>query len=343
MDTILIIEDNNDLRENIGEILSLGGYNVESAENGKIGVEKAIKCSPNLILCDIMMPELDGYGVLHILSNNPKTAGIPFLFLTAKAEMTDFRKGMTLGSDDYLTKPFDDIVLLETISKRLLKAKNKPEGFSKLTNSYNQDFDINQLITPLLEGVEERIYRKKDIIFEEGDNIRWIFWIMTGKVKLVKTNEDGRELILNIYDKNEILGQYAILEDDHQVHTAIAMEETRVQMIPSEKFRDFVHKNQDINKYFLKSLSLKIHEREQQMLALAFYSVRKRVATILYLLNLQEGNSINLLREDLASFAGTAKETLIRCLTDFKSEGIIDIQNNGIFVLHPDKLKNMPN
>jgi CheY-like chemotaxis protein len=86
MKKILIIEDNPDIRENTGEILSLANYQVLTAENGKIGVDMATKEKPDLIVCDIMMPELDGYGVLHILSKKPETAGIPFIFVTAKTD-----------------------------------------------------------------------------------------------------------------------------------------------------------------------------------------------------------------------------------------------------------------
>src|ERR1035438_8264745 len=121
MKTILLIEDNNEMRENIAEILELSNFNVLSAKNGKIGVEIANKQKPDLIICDIMMPELDGYGVLHILGKNPDTMTIPFIFLTAKAEKSDFRKGMNLGADDYITKPFSDIELLDAIEMRLKK------------------------------------------------------------------------------------------------------------------------------------------------------------------------------------------------------------------------------
>src|SRR5690349_14861190 len=123
MKKILLIEDNNEVRENTQEILTLANYEVITAPNGKVGVELAQKEKPDLIICDIMMPELDGYGVLHILSKRPDTAAIPFIFLTAKVDKTDIRKGMNLGADDYLTKPFDDTDLLSTIEARLLKAR----------------------------------------------------------------------------------------------------------------------------------------------------------------------------------------------------------------------------
>jgi len=112
MKKIILIEDNVEMRENTAEILELSNYKVFSAPNGKEGVKLVHKEKPDLIICDIMMPELDGYGVLHMLSKNPDTAVIPFIFLTAKAEKADYRKGMSMGADDYLTKPFDDMELL---------------------------------------------------------------------------------------------------------------------------------------------------------------------------------------------------------------------------------------
>jgi DNA-binding response OmpR family regulator len=119
--TILLIEDNQDVRENTAEILELANYKVLQAENGKIGVEIAQKTKPDLIICDIMMPVLDGYGVIHLLTKNAETATIPFIFLTAKSERLDFRKGMEMGADDYITKPFDDIELLNAVESRIKK------------------------------------------------------------------------------------------------------------------------------------------------------------------------------------------------------------------------------
>ena len=121
MKKILLIEYNKDIRENTAEILTLANYNVLTAANGKKGVEIALKEMPDIIVCDIMMPVLDGYGVLHLLSKNTETANIPFIFLTAKADQIDFRKGMEMGADDYITKPFDDVQLLNAIEVRLKK------------------------------------------------------------------------------------------------------------------------------------------------------------------------------------------------------------------------------
>src|SRR5215207_10282851 len=123
MKSILVIEDNKDIRENTAEILDLAGYKTFTAENGKKGVDIAIREKPDVIVCDIMMPELDGYGVLHLVRKNVETQNIPFIFLTAKSERGDFRKGMEMGADDYVTKPFEDIELLNAIEVRLKKAE----------------------------------------------------------------------------------------------------------------------------------------------------------------------------------------------------------------------------
>src|SRR5687767_1952309 len=127
---ILLIEDNNDIRETTAVILELAQYTTITARNGKEGVELAMSESPDLIICDIMMPVLDGYGVLHLLSKNEKTAGIPFIFLTAKAERWEIRKGMDMGADDYISKPFDDIELLNAIESRLRRAEMVKKEFA---------------------------------------------------------------------------------------------------------------------------------------------------------------------------------------------------------------------
>lgn len=132
MKTILLIEDNLEMRENTTEILELNGYKVIAAKNGKEGVEFAQKNKIDLIICDIMMPVLDGYGVLHLLNKNEETSSVPFIFLTAKSERTDFRKGMEMGADDYITKPFDDIELINAIESRFKKMIFYVKNFQKI-------------------------------------------------------------------------------------------------------------------------------------------------------------------------------------------------------------------
>lgn len=123
--TILVIEDSEDLRRDIIEMLTMVGYTTSGARNGVVGVDEARRLKPDLILCDIMMPELDGYGVLKTLRENIDTASIPFIFLTAKTEHLDQRQGMVLGADDFLTKPFMAEELLESIDTQLKKRQEQ--------------------------------------------------------------------------------------------------------------------------------------------------------------------------------------------------------------------------
>ena len=168
MKKILLIEDNLDVRENTAEILELANYTVCTAPDGKDGVEMARKEKPDLIICDIMMPVLDGYGVLHLLSKNKDTASIPFIFLTAKSEKSDYRKGMELGADDYITKPFDETQLLNAIEVRLRKVEKLKQNFGQDLTGVTDFLEsasqhINLRLTEKAREVQK--YRKKSILF----------------------------------------------------------------------------------------------------------------------------------------------------------------------------------
>jgi len=138
MTKILVIEDMQSLRENIVEALELLDFEALGAENGLVGVQFAQEHLPDLIICDIMMPELDGYGVLEALRQVPETATIPFIFLSAKADKTDIRQGMNKGADDYLTKPFTIEELRSAIAARLEKQAARQRIETKLRSSESQ-------------------------------------------------------------------------------------------------------------------------------------------------------------------------------------------------------------
>ena len=346
MKRILVIEDNADVRENLGEILSLSGYEVMTAENGKIGAAKALADLPDLILCDIMMPELDGYGVLHIISRSAKTADIPFIFLTAKAEKEDFRRGMSLGADDYIIKPFDDVALLQTIENRLKKSERLRVASAQASGSLERFIDearAMEAIKHLSENREIRHSKKKDLIFREGEHPRWLYFVESGKAKVFKTSDDGRELIVKVAQTGDFLGFLALFKEDAYPESAAALEDCSIKLVPKQDFAALVFGNRDVNARFIKMLASHIAEREQQLIELAYNSVRKRVATAISHLCDQSGPVIHLLREDLAALAGTAKETLIRTLTDFKNEGLVDIKDGIVTVLAVEKLRVLPN
>ncbi len=345
MKKILLIEDNQDVRENTAEILSLANYNVLVAENGKIGVELAQQEKPDLIVCDIMMPELDGYGVLHILSKKPETANIPFIFLTAKTEKTDIRKGMNLGADDYLTKPFDDTELLNAIETRLRRTKMfrqydaSPEGLDAFIKDAGHLLNLKDL------GKDKKIktFRKKMEIFAEGDSPAYVFLVKSGNVKVYKSHPDGKELITNLYKANDYFGFESILENSLYKESASAMEDSELIVIPKHDFLTLLHNNSEVSNIFISLLCKKVKEKEHQLLNLAYNSVRQRTAeALLKIFQLKDSDQkLSVSRDDLAKMVGTASESVIRVLSDFKDEGLIDIESGKIKILAPSKLESV--
>lgn len=347
MKKILIIEDNTEIRENIGEILELADYEAILAENGKRGVELATNESPDLIICDIMMPELDGYGVLHILSKKESTASIPFIFLTAKAEKSDMRKGMGLGADDYLTKPFDDTELLDSIEARLRKLEALKKDYDKNSEGLNKfisDAKNHHNLESLTASFNPRIYKKKNEIYRVGDYPNHLYMVEKGKVKSLKSNPDGKELITGIYTEGDFFGYEALLKEINHEDSAEAIEESSVIQIPKNEFFELIYSNRDVAQRFIQMLSKNVVEKEQQLIDLAYNSVRQRTAgallTIYEKFNKEDDNSpIKILRDDLSNMVGTATESVIRVLSDLKDEQIIEVQSGRIIIKNLEALE----
>lgn len=335
MKKILIIEDNEDVRENTADILELSNYNVSTAENGKIGLKKIKQFLPDIIICDIMMPELDGYEVLQNLNKNNKTASIPFIFLTAKSEKTEIRKGMNLGADDYLTKPFSENELLEAIECRLKKHDflkqeftQNIEGVSLFIEAASNYLDLDHLSRDYLL----KKYNKREIVYMEGSTANSLYFIQSGTVKTYKSTEKGKEFVTGLYSSGHFVGQLSLLSDHGSyVESAAILEDAELYEIPKSDFTTLLHTNKDVANKFVSLISNNLVDAQEQMVNVAFATVRQRVAKALLdihnkriLLN-KEDNGISIAREDFAGLIGTATETAIRMLTEFKDEGLITI------------------
>lgn len=349
MKSVLVIDDNADIRDNTAEILDLAGYKTFTAENGKKGTELAIKEKPDVIVCDIMMPELDGYGVLHLLRKNPGTQHIPFIFLTAKTERTDFRKGMEMGADDYITKPFEDLELLNAIEVRLKKSEILDHAYASSRQGINEfikDVKSTGLMQQLADQYNVETYHKKQTIYQEGKRPRYLYCLLKGKVKGFKTHEDGKEYITNLYSEGDFIGYPALIEEKTYEDNALVLEDAEIMQIPKEDFTQMIYGDINIAAKFIRIITQNVKEKEERLLNLAYSSLRKRVAkALLDIYNkfnaAGENKSIEISREDIANYVGTATESLIRTLSDFKSENLIEIKSGKIFVLNPDKLRNL--
>ncbi len=347
MKKIVLVEDNTDILDNMAEILELAGYKVFTAENGKAGFHQAKNNQPDIIISDIMMPELDGFGLLHLLQKQTELQDIPFIFLTAKTDRPDFRKGMEMGADDYITKPFNDTELLNAIERRLEKEnrrKNEPKEIFPIDQNKN-DF----LMEEFIRGREVNQYRKKELLFTEDNSPHFLYYIVKGKLKAFKISDSGKELIVGLYHANEFVGYAALLENARYNVSVSALEDSEIILIPGIEFIDKVRKNAKVSMFFIRLLAEKNNQKVEQMIHLAYASVKKRVASaILFLMEafgkeVKEPFAIDITREELSHLSGTTTETLIRTLRAFKDEKLIKIKNGSVRVINKKGLNRLLN
>ena len=344
MKTILLIEDDEIIRENTAELLELAGFAVLTAENGQLGVAQALATKPDLVVCDIMMPVLDGYGVLQIFNQNAQLAGVPFIFLTAKTERTDLRRGMELGADDYLTKPFDRAELLSAITGRLNRFEHLKPDYDATAQGLGEFLDDAQAVGGLESLTLDRkvhTVRKKQDVYREGDEPTRVYFVQTGRVKTVKATEGDKELITGLYGPGEFFGYLALLDQTPHADSAVAVEDSELVYIPKADFTQLLERNPKVSQQFIRLLAGRVSERETQLLTMAYSSIRRRVADTLLRLHEQAGpeGSIQVSRDDMAAMVGTASESLIRTLSEFKQDGLVELTPKTIRVLAPEKLR----
>jgi len=349
MKIVLIIEDNADIRESCSEILELSGYKVFAADNGKTGVELATQHQPDVILCDIMMPELDGFGVLFLLSKNSTTSEIPFIFLTAKTERVDFRKAMEMGADDYLTKPFDDLELLHAIETRINKCQRQKDFYGATLDNLEKlslgSGNGMKELKELIAGRKIKRINKKQVLFYEGDSPQGLYLLIEGGIKTIKRALDGRQFITGLYKPDDYIGLDSLLLEEPFNETAEATENTAICLLPKELVINLLNKYPEVSRQFIKILSNDIHQKEEQLLELAYLSVRKRIAQVLVRLSSKSPSPslLNISRDELAELAGVALETVSRTLSDFKEEGLIERKGNQLELIDIGRITKLKN
>lgn len=350
MKKVLVIEDNKEILENTAEILELSNYHVFTAENGRVGIERALADKPDLILCDIMMPELDGYGVLHMVQSHPELQHTPFIFLTAKTDPSEMRKGMSLGADDYIPKPFDPTDLLTAVEGRLKKADLVKKEISEGIREANQLLTIaggEKKLKDFVDGRHVDNYKKRQRIFSEGNHPIRLYYVQKGKVKVFKINDEGKELIIRIVNEGEFFGYTAMFENSVYKENADALEDSAIATMPRNEFEELLHSHPDVSRKFIKLLASDVTDKEEQLLHIAYNSLRRKVADALLSVHktyhMGFDGDIHLSRENLAALAGTATESLIRTLTSFKAEHLIEIKDGRITILDYSRLERMAN
>ncbi|WP_207424901.1 response regulator [Desertivirga brevis] len=348
MKKILLIDDDESLRDTIAEVLTLCEFIPITAADGKSGIEKALIERPDLILCDVMMPGIDGYGVLNILSRHPLTKLTPFVFLSGKKESDDLRKGMGMGADDYLVKPFQEIELLQTIDLRLKKSDDLRRSFS---SDLNTTEEMPKSATP--EGTikfknrnkEPYRFKKRHILYTAGQVPSNVYYVVSGKLKEYRFNQEGKELITNIYGAGDFLGYRQVFEQILYTENAQVIEEAELILIPKAEFLELLNHDTQTAKQFIEILSHNLTVKEEKLIKMAYDPLRKRIANGIIEVAEKFSNkrrgyaSIEISREDLAHIIGSAQESLIRLLKEFKSEKLIDIEDGRIIILDEERLR----
>ncbi len=336
---ILLIEDDAIVRENTAEILGLANYTVVTAENGKKGIEKARKDHPDLIICDILMPELDGYGVMQIIMRNKSLQHIPVIFLTAKTNHEDIRKGMNLGAADYITKPFEESELLSAVSVRL-KQKKIHDKMAEPNEDEEERIRWKDLVKYF--NNKERLNLKKGAaVYNEGYTGNFIFYLIKGEVKTYKYNEEGKEFITRIYKQGDYFGFTSFLRNKAHYENAETIKNSILIRIPRSDFLSVIRQNPKLAYHFFDLLSLDLENIKDHLMHLAYDSVRKKTANILLKMEKEISSEglIDISRSDLACIIGIAKETLIRTLKEFKEEKLITTNRKYIQIIDRDKLR----
>ena len=346
MTKVLLIEDDSVLRENIAELLELSDFEVLTAPNGKLGLKSININIPDIIVCDIMMPELDGYEVLSEVTKNTKTKHIPFIFLSAKTEHQDVRKGMNLGADDYITKPFTEDELVSAIKSRLAKASILKEKEQDNVHNYSEKdelINLNDLKNFFDDYGNELTFNKGDIIYREGDHSNFIYLITKGAVKCHKLDTKGKELATSLYKEDDLFGYTSFTHNLPHKETATAIKKTKLVGLSILQLSEILKNNNKLAIALIDHLTDDLSHFKDQLLEMAYSSVNKKTAnTILQFaekINRRPNDPIKISRNDLASVAGIATETFIRTLTNFKNQGLIKSEGRNIVVLDVDGLK----
>lgn len=344
MKKILLIEDDKILRENTRELLELENFKVYTAGDGLEGVEIARALKPHLIICDILMPKMDGFKVLEKISRTEELRNTPFIFLSAMTESKDIRRGMNMGADDYITKPFNEKDLIQAIKSRLAKhallKKKKAEKHDVAAME-----TLEELAHYFRKAGESFEVEKNAKVYHERKHANFVFLLKTGLIKTHRMDEYGKELITGLYKKSDFFGYYHFLNHSSYPETATALENSYIYRLSSLKFQEILHSSQHLTLELAQLLSDNLSILKNHLLEMAYSSVLKKTTnTILQFAEIMRENNedgIKISRTDLASVAGISTESFIRSLSSLKRDGLIDIDGRNIKILNIEKLSSL--
>jgi CRP-like cAMP-binding protein len=202
------------------------------------------------------------------------------------------------------------------------------------------------LIDHLAEQYNIESYKKKQTLYDQGKRPKYLYYLVKGKAKVFRTHEDGKDYITDVFSEGDFMGYPALIEDKNYTDSVVILEDAEIMQIPKDDFLQMIYGDINVAAKFIHILTQNVKEKEEKLLNLAYSSLRKRVAKALVDLyskyKTDDKNSvIDIAREDIAHFVGTATESLIRTISDFKTEKLVEIKEGKIRITDVDKLKNL--
>ncbi len=346
MRKILLIASDPAIRTMTTDILALAHYQVLLAQDGKNGVELAEAEHPDVIITEVAMPGLDGYGVMHLLQSHPWFNNTLFIVLCSSCDKAELRRAMSLGADDVIIKPFDGTELLSCIEVRSKKREwlIKENGHDSLLE-VPPSLTEKELMTQLISDRNIDRYNRRQLIYKRGDRPTKLFYLINGKARSFASHPDGKDLAIDLFGPGDFLGYTDIIKNINYAESVETIDYAELAVIPRSDFEQLVFQNSQFAKRFIDLVVTRSKMMEQRLLWMAYHTLRQKVAAALLHLMEKYGNGqqapfeINLNRSVFASIAGTATESSIRTLGDFRSEKLIELEADGtIRILQPKRL-----
>lgn len=354
MCTVLVIESNSGIRERIAEVLQPAMYTVLRAHSTAQALQLALSEKPEVFLCSLSSTNsttssrsantvhsspVDAFAVLQAVRADTQLMAVSVILFGSMVDDHTRRHAMNSGADDVLTFPCSDAELLEAVSARVRRARAAMYA-AKREEAHEID------VTTLRRVGRTHMYKKNDVIYTDNSAAHAIYYVVHGKVKTYRTHELGKDFITGLYADGQFVGYSAALSNTPHTDVAKALDDSEVIEVPRSEFLTVVLHSAVMSQRFLQVLADELISKDESLVRLAYNSVRKRVADALVALERHYHDSaesfrIAISRENLANLSGTATETTIRTLHDFKEEKLIEIHGSTIQILNLEKLRSM--
>ncbi|MFZ9982275.1 MAG: response regulator, partial [Cyclobacteriaceae bacterium] len=309
------------------------------------GVQKSLSWKPDLIICDIFIPNLDGYGVLRALRNSDYLKDVLIICITGNHRIEHYRKCMEFGADDFLLKPFSPTELLKAIETRFHRHAIHLEYLTKQSSTDREKYE--DILAKILKGRPVVPGRKGSPMFEAGQTPRFVCYVISGIIRTIRFDYSGKELTTGIYTKGYFVGLPEVLQGIPFKDSAVVLQNADLVLIPIVDFLEATQREPVFLSAVVNQLAFDIIDSNQLLVNLAYQDLRGKVALALlrlyqsYMKDNPQAIYVKQPRTIIASIAGVAKESATRTMIDFVDEGLVEVTPEGYRILKFDRLERL--